>query len=801
MFKSRFDTALVFIAVLVSPLLLQCTTTTCQKDKGGNVNDVVEGHCPVKLTSATSREPGGHYSECVTVRVWIKADDFCKAPVIEILSTIREIIRPTMKKIPKKCKNKRKPGEKHVHCGTPPQSDASSALWELVHDCVNAKATSVVTASYITTSTRCSVSYTVPDPIPDFDLSVNQSSKSFSVTVEPGDKVQVRWCYQQDVGYCIGGALSPEITIAPSGSRSALLNIPYVLPCVCVQVYYARIDSRRHTKCPLQNKSLADVRDVWLSSQVTLYESSLEWSSECPASDLKISASLCWRQHEHLCTPVLNFTLEEKEERPNLIYDTSAVDKHPQMCVQFSLEGSHNISCPFQADMSSWEVYIGLSRQSVFLYLSSFVPAKFSAQLCVLDKRGCTPMGQVLLSDNGKHTVCVCEGNTTKTRLNVPLHFLAEKPCVQVWQSNPVLHGRRILCPDYTHDRRGMYAVAALVLVVVVALLGIFIHRFTKSRAAGWLCIQEPVLLVCSSEQSAHISAVCALASILQGELSAAVHMALCSQSSQTGTGTGVADLGPLPWLYGQWEAVLKAQGKVLIIWSPEATEAYENWREERANVDESERKMRDYSKAEAEIKVEEDSKLNERRLVNCKKEKAAGKKHVNLCDDKDWCTQREPSTVIAPVFKAALACLEGALQECKGQGVVLVYFQGFCHSRDIPKAFRGVPRFCLPQDFSGLTQELGGRRRETQTGNFRWHCLPRLLSKVLSIWLARQLSQRLQTLLPQTQGKKKQWPSATSSRNMMSDKTQSKLKLPLAANMVRPGTVQEHEPLHVSPW
>lgn len=46
-------------------------------------------------------------------------------------------------------------------------------------------------------------------------------------------------------------------------------------------------------------------------------------------------------------------------------------------------------------DMSSWEVYMAPGRQSVFLYLTSSVPATFSAQLCVPDGTGCTPMGQV----------------------------------------------------------------------------------------------------------------------------------------------------------------------------------------------------------------------------------------------------------------------------------------------------------------------------------------------------------------------------------------------------------------------
>ncbi|XP_068585884.1 interleukin-17 receptor E-like protein [Cebidichthys violaceus] len=786
----RFGTALAFVAVAVSPLLLACSMECHMKEAGGGKRDDV---CPVELTSVLTPASSGIYSECVTVRVWMKAGDFCKAPKIEILSTSEltgglQIISPILKKKERsriQC-HRRKEGET-VKCTRGVTQRASSALWELVHTCVEAEANAVVSASFNTTSRSCSVSYTVPDPVPVFDVSVNRSSKSISVTVEAGDKVHTRWCYRKYGKACIAEDSSPT-TVDPSQSRVALLSIPYLLPCVCVEVYYARTDSGRDVKCPLLNESLSDVRDVWLSSELTLHEWSLTWSSLCSASDLKISASLCWRQHEHLCIPALNSTLEDTDDGPDLIYNTSAVDRHPHMCVQFSLQGSHHISCPFYADMSSWEVRIGPGSQSVCLYLTSSVPAKFSAQLCVLDQRGCRPVGPV-------HSVTMGR-SSAETTLNVPLHVVAEKPCVQVWQSDPALHGRRVLCPDYTHYRCGMYAVAALVFVVLVALLGAVIQRLTKRGAAGWLSIQEPVLLVCSSEQSAHISAVGSLASILQGELSAKVHMALWAQSSKEQTGTGVADLGPLPWLYGQWEAVREARGKVLIVWSPEATKTYVRWREERANMDKKERKEEDYSRAEVRrekirVEVEEDFNFNGRR--QCKKEKAAG--CVKFCEDKDWDVQREPSAVIAPVFTAALACLEGALQEGKGQGVGLVYFQGLGHRRDIPKTFRGVPRYCLPQDFRALIQELGGMRRQTEAGKSRWRCWPRLLSKVLSMWLAQKLTHRLQTLLPQTPGKKTRGPGVTAPPP---GRTRSRLKLPPppAANSARPGTAKEREPL-----
>lgn len=60
-------------------------------------------------------------------------------------------------------------------------------------------------------------------------------------------------------------------------------------------------------------------------------------------------------------------------------------------CLRFQLWSF----CPFCADFSSWEVYLVPGGQSVFLYLTSAAPATFSAQLCVLEERGCTPVGEI----------------------------------------------------------------------------------------------------------------------------------------------------------------------------------------------------------------------------------------------------------------------------------------------------------------------------------------------------------------------------------------------------------------------
>ncbi|KAL6119161.1 il17re [Pungitius sinensis] len=725
----RLGTALALVSLVTlvtSSLPLECVPG-CHKREGGRgiQRDHVQGVCPVELSSVRPPASGGTYSERITVRVWMTAEDLRQEPRIEILSATGTMVLLPFRKRQTKSKNKRQEGETWVECS----SRAGGSVWELVYKCLDAEA-GTVTASYNAASRSCGVNYTVPDPVPDFDLSVNHSSKSIAVTVgAPGDKVKTRWCYRKHGKACVAED-SPPIEIDPSVSPFALLNLRYLLPCVCVQVYYTHPDARRHVKCPFRNESLPDVRDVLRSSKDTLYESGLKWSSPCSARELNVSASLCWRQHQHPCTPVPNSTLQKVEQNGDLMFNTAALDKHPQMCVQFSLQGSNNISCPFSRDMSSWEVSYGPGRHAVILYLTSSVPATFSAQLCVLTPRGCAPEGHV-------HAAAV-ESNSSGTAIRVPLHLLAEQPCVQVWQSDPALRGRRVLCPDYAHYRRGVYAVAAVVFAVVVSFLGVLIRRLTKSGASGWLCIQEPVLLVCSSEQSAHISAVCSLASILQGELRATVHMALWSQGSRTQAGPGVADLGPLPWLYGQWGAVRKAGGKVLIIWSPEATETYWKRSEERASVAEGEGAQPERSGTRAKV-GEGGGRVG-------KHEKKVAGERVKSRGEKDR-TQREPSAVIAPVFTAALACLEAVLQEGKGQGVALVYFQGLCHRRDIPKTFKGLPRYCLPQDFRGLIQELVGTRRQAGSGGPGGRRWPRLVSKALAAWLAHRLTRRLQAL------------------------------------------------------
>ncbi|XP_055079183.1 interleukin-17 receptor E isoform X2 [Periophthalmus magnuspinnatus] len=549
-----------------------------------------------------------------------------------------------------------------------------------------------------------------------FNFTLNESLKSVTVYVEPGPKVSARPLYKRSISpYSDAGS---RVWIDPAVSQSAVLKVTYWLTCLCVEIYCTG-DKTRHVKCPLANSVVPDVNDIWRSTKFKLESNVLAMVLKCPTSETEMSTALCWK-HNGYCTVVFDLSLVEQLYELKR-YNISAVDKHPQMCLLRSLNGSQNITCHFKSGMSSWMVNTELMRQGIFVYINSTVPAKFSAQLCKLNQTTCASMGQI-------HSL-----NTKQRVATFHLSVLSaeERPCVQVWQSEPVLYGKRIMCFDYTRTRYGLYVAMAIVCVVIMIVLGVCFHWLTKKGTAGWLHVPRPILLVCSSEDSVHVSTACALASILQGDLGAIVHLALWAQSVQSQCGMRVADVGPLPWLYGQWDTVIEAQGIILIMWSLDAKIAYKKWCSEKKSIKSSHQK--DFI-SHRPHKTENSPILTEK----CKfkvESHAAQRPDVS-----------KPCTVIAPVFKAALTCLMGMLQENKPQKVVFVSLHGHNNSKDIPKAFRGIPRFCLPHQFSGLIQELGVQTRLSE--NSRFHCWPRLLSKVLCFWLAKQLAKRLQATL-----------------------------------------------------
>ncbi|XP_030209328.1 interleukin-17 receptor E isoform X2 [Gadus morhua] len=726
----------LFIILVLVRLSLTAEGILCEIPKE---DDGAWGSSPLRFNStetlATRRFP-----QCVSMHIRLRPEDFKHttnhARMIIILSSGINI---TIKKSGLKIKWRTWDHVRKIKGICPPTCRNNHTMCELNYSCVKAEAGSSVSASFIG-SINYTEKYNVPDPVPQFHLSVAPGSRKVNVTLAPGPSVYTILCYRNE-NLC--KAIPKRITIDPSKSLSATLNVSYLLPCVCVQVYYTHSDAKRVMECPFANISL-EARDVWLSSEFKLYTDHIAWTSRCSSSYLQPSAALCWKNDTGLCTPILNSRLAMINSS-SLLYNISTLDKHSQMCLQFSIKNNRHVHCPFKSDKGEWEARVGPGGRSMSVHLTSYASAIFSAQLCILQHSGCHSVGDPYSGTT--------DGSKGDLQLNLPVHTIAERPCVQVWQSAPARLGKRILCPEYTHRRSGMLVAAALLIGVLLALLAFVVYKVTKSGTTGWLSIHKPVLLVCSSGQPAHVSAACALASILQGELCAAVRMALWSQSSDrqagAGAGSGVADLGPLPWLYGEWDAVQQAQGKLLVVWSPEAKRVFERTTEQETQTER--RKREGTRKVEATRGKATDTLDGEEGWRTIARTLTYGtEKDALLEGDDPSDVSSEGSSITGPVLRATLARLKGVLREPgRSHPVVLISLRGLNHNRDIPDELRGVPRYSLPGDFRGLIQELGGIVSGPNWEELGCDCWPRLRSKVLLLWLARRLSHQLKTWLP----------------------------------------------------
>ncbi|XP_057211899.1 interleukin-17 receptor C isoform X2 [Triplophysa rosa] len=562
-----------------------------------------------------------------------------------------------------------------------------------------------------------SAEHITPDPVPKAEITVDNLAKHFTVRVKADNVLKIRLCYKHSYTEC--EQLTYFGLIDPQVNQTVNLSFPYLLPCLCVQLWYTGHDTKRNTQCPLKETLLPHGGDSLSSSSARVIGSVLYWKPVCLSDHSNLTVSLCWlllEQGSH-CVPDSNAALYGT----NLKYNVSAVDKHPQMCVKFSLNVSHQVFCPFVSeDGSEWSVTAVPKSLHLQIHLTSNIAASFAAQLCAREGDKCVPQGNVLS--------CQVDGGHTEAELSVPFSFLSSGLCVQVWHLE--LQGRRIICPDYTHRRWGLIIGAALSLLAAVMVVVCITCCLVKRTISVWRCAERrPLLLVCSSDDTAHITAVCSLASGLQDELFMDVRLA---QWSHCRSQPSLAQLGPQPWLYGQCQAMQKAGGAILIAWSLDAHHSYLRWRKSHSLLEKkwSSRFCNTgmYSDVEGGCEDKE-----------------------NMCYDEELIEKpRNSSLITAAVFNAALSCLwTGIHSDFHGEGFGLVCFQNLDTSNHIPKLLRCVQKYCLPRDLSTLIHDLGSSRNgiEKSKGNNR--CWPRLLSKGLSFLVSRQLALRLAVKLP----------------------------------------------------
>lgn len=441
-------------------------------------------------------------------------------------------------------------------------------VWQIHFDCFPADAGHEVIVSLSTIpdyGIQINRSHSVAEheSEPVFNYSFSLMTKTVSVSVLPGPPITVRLCYQQAFTCEQMGNQSYQ-QIDTSEYLSAVLSYEFLLPCLCLEVYYSKQDSSRRQVFPFSEDEEAYSTDLWKSSRFT------DWSGEykdqmkvelgwlCPR--LKPNVSLCWKENEYFdsaCLDIANSSAVQK--RMFQTYFIDSVDLHPRMCFKFTYRNSSHVWCPNRRE---WSVEVEVGVFQLVLQFRSRIPASFSATLCRTNGHHCN-------SANLVHTVTKHSSSDTES-IKMILPFQAIGSCVQVWRSDVLFSGKQIICPNYDHGRLGLLLLASLIGTVFIILLLLLLKRCITQiiSAPAW---RRTILLIYSPDSEEHNILICAFADFLRVELCCEVILDLWDMGK-------VAQIGIIPWLYGKRELVERESGKVILVWTKFSKVLFEQW-------------------------------------------------------------------------------------------------------------------------------------------------------------------------------------------------------------------------------
>ncbi|XP_028680387.1 interleukin-17 receptor E isoform X2 [Erpetoichthys calabaricus] len=479
---------------------------------------------------------------------------------------------------------------------------------------------------------------------PVFGYIVDKSNRTVTVSVYPGPPVKARLCYKQR--FMCDDLESPAITlINTSWAVTATLHFSFALPCLCVEVFYLQSDALRQQVMIFQDYILPSGHDFMHSSTFKVShhsedEMSLTIYSKC---SLNPSVSLCWREDRSvgiLCQEFAHSTLAGSDDS---VYRVTGIDKHPQMCFKVSFAGSDRIECPHNIE-PVWNVEVTTEYLLFHLYIDTSILASFNAVLCSrqLSNDSCEPVVPV-------HTITkslTSENKTLHMVLNAPVQGL----CVQIWRSDVPFAGNRTICPDCTKGRLGLIASLLMIGVIMILIGFLFSYAWIQSylSATNWTDI--PLLLVYSADSEEYVSLICTLASLLREQFCCQVRLDCWDHA-------GLAQLGPLPWLYRQQQVIKNQHGRILLVWSQGSQTLYENW------------------------------KKSSRYL--------------------EWPVAGLDTGVI---FQAALACIHSDLQKGAGTEYSLLYFSRLYNKYSLPEVFKQIPQYNLSEQLGELLMDIQGR-------------------------------------------------------------------------------------------
>ncbi|XP_048462722.1 interleukin-17 receptor E [Rhincodon typus] len=387
---------------------------------------------------------------------------------------------------------------------------------------------------------------------PEMNYSVILKKKQIIVTVPPGRVLKAMLCYKR-------GMVCRELknrSVLLINSTSSLFY-EYLLPCLCIQVFYPGLDSSRTTVCPFTNTPKAFGPDLWKSSNFSdlIHHNNsmaVRLTGKC---HIKPSVVLCWKS---------NGICEEFEESAaefsKSVYVFESVDRHSQMCFKFKYKNSSHIECRNRPD-TDWNVTMVTGSNQLLLTFSAHIPASFSAVLCKTIREECKNLTLI-------HSVTQTEFSTQKLLMILPAE--SHEFCVRVWRSDVVFSGKQLLCPQHLHHWLRLGLLSTLVMLAVTPLLVYMVWKLATKVISVPLW-SRTVLIMYSPDSEEHIRLICAFADVLKTELCCNIILDLWD------TGR-VAEIGIVSWLYSKRELVEREGGKIIIIWSKRSQAMYNQW-------------------------------------------------------------------------------------------------------------------------------------------------------------------------------------------------------------------------------
>ncbi|KAM9326795.1 interleukin-17 receptor E [Gastrophryne carolinensis] len=235
---------------------------------------------------------------------------------------------------------------------------------------------------------------------------------------------------------------------------------------------------------------------------------------------------------------------------------------------------------------------------------------------------------------------------TKEKQLSIPWPGLGR--CIQVWRTDVHFASKHVICSwDYSHKRLGLVALVTLLVVFMVTLL-LFLscRRIWKIFTAPlW---RRTILLVYSPDSAEYKNFICVFADFLQNILGCEVILDMWDMNT-------ISQTGMIAWFYQKRELVSQRKGKVMIVWTARTKSMYQQWMNRNANNN----------------------------------------------------TWKDP----ANLFGAAMSCLNRDLstgqKHFKLKEYSIVYFEGLCEKKDIPKNLKRISKFRLFKDLYRLVSRL----------------------------------------------------------------------------------------------